>query len=152
MKREVGVSLTPRGLRQLARSISRLSPILSTPPALLVMKIASLILRPDLWLVPLISLHSFNRPSVSLGSSSLISRRRHCLALSFARLRPPGNIHSPSPRRRTRRTRPFFDATSFEDRAIAAAGCPSFSNNEPQSITRSSKKGPNGGLVRWDPR
>ena len=118
MYRDVGVSLTPRGLRQLARSISRLSPIFSGPVALFAIKIASLILRPDSRLVDVTAFHSVRRPSFSFGSSSLISRRRHCLSVSFLRLRPPGNIQSLSRRRLTRRTRPRFEATSFEDLAI----------------------------------
>jgi hypothetical protein len=108
----------PRGLRQRALSISRWSPILRIPEALLAMKIASLILRPERRLMARTSFHSFNRPSFSFGSSSLISRRRHCFSLSFPRLRPPGNIHNLSPRRLTRSTRPRFVATSFEDFSI----------------------------------
>jgi hypothetical protein len=118
IKREVGVSLMPRGLRQLARSISRLSPIFTGPVALFAIKIASLIFRPDRRLVDVTSFHSVRRPSFSSGSSSLISRRRHCFSVSFLRLRPPGNIQSLSRRRLTRRTRPRFEATSLDDRAI----------------------------------
>jgi hypothetical protein len=112
------VSLMPYGLRQLARSISRLSPILSSPAALLAIKIASLILRPDSRLVDVTSFQSVRRRSLSFGSSSLISRRRHCLSVSFLRLRPPGNIQSLSRRRRTSRTRPRLEATNFDDLAI----------------------------------
>jgi hypothetical protein len=119
MKREVGVSFTPRGLRQIARSISRLSPIVRRPVVLLPIKIASLILRPDRRLVDVTSFHSVRRPSFKFGSSSFISRRRHCLSVSFRRLRPPGNIQSLSRRRLTRRTRPFFEATNFDDFAIS---------------------------------
>jgi hypothetical protein len=118
MYREVGVSLTPRGLRQPARSISRLSPILRIPAVLFAIKIASLILRPDSRLVDVTSFQSVRRRSLSFGSSSLISRRRHCLSVSFLRLRPPGNIQSLSRRRLTRRTRPRFEATNFDDLAI----------------------------------
>jgi hypothetical protein len=143
MKREVGVSLTPLSLRQLARSISRLSPILSVPLILFVVKTASFIFRPDRWLVALTSLHSFSRPSFIFGSSSLISRRRHCFSVSFPRLRPPGNIHNLSTRRRTRRARPLFDATSFEDLVILAAECCFSKKLISRQITRSSKKGPN---------
>ena len=100
------------------------------------MNIASLIFRPDRRLVALTSLHSFNRPSLSFGNSSLISRRMHCFSVSFPCLRPPGNIHNLSPRRRTRSTRPFFDATSFEDFAIAVQH---YTKLSPE-ITRSSKK------------
>jgi hypothetical protein len=49
----------------------------------------------------------------------LISLRRQSLSVSRARLRPPGNIQSPSRFRLTRSTRPRFTATSFEDFAIA---------------------------------
>lgn len=116
--REVGVNLIPRGFRHDALSISRLSPISNWPDAFFVRKIASLIFRPESRFLPLTSFHSFNGPSLSFGSSSLISRRRHFLSLSPARLQPPGNIQSLSRRRLTRSTRPFFAATSFEDFAI----------------------------------
>jgi hypothetical protein len=86
---------------------------------LLAIKIASLILRPDRRLVDVTSFHSVRRPSFSFGSSSFISRRRHCRSVSFRRLRPPGNIQSLSRRRLTRRTRPFFEATNFDDFAIS---------------------------------
>ncbi len=82
------------------------------------MNIASLIFRPDLGFLALTSFQSFNRPSLSFGSSSRISLRRQSLSLSRARLRPPGNIHSPSRFRLTRSTPPPFAATSFEDFAI----------------------------------
>jgi hypothetical protein len=112
------VSLTPCGLRQAARSSSRSSPILSRPVALSAIKIASLILRPDRRLVDVTSFQSVRRPSFSFGSSSFISRRRHCFSVSLLRLRPPGNIQSLSLRRLTRRTRPRFEATNFDDLAI----------------------------------
>jgi hypothetical protein len=118
MYREVGVSLMLRGLRHIALSISRLSPIFNSPDTLAAIKMASLILRPDRRFLFVTSFHSLSRPSLSLGSSSLISRWRHCLSLSVARFRPPGNIHSRSRRRRTKRTRPRFIATNFEDLAI----------------------------------
>lgn len=117
MYREVGVSLMPRGLRHTARSISRLSPIVNSPDTLPAMNIASLILRPDSRFLFLTSFQSLSRPSLRLGSSSLISRWRHCLSLSLVRFRPPGNIQRRSRRRRTKRTRPPFTATNFEDLA-----------------------------------
>jgi hypothetical protein len=49
----------------------------------------------------------------------LISLCRHSFALSRLRLRPPGNIQSPSRFRLTRSTRPRFAATSFEDFVIS---------------------------------
>jgi hypothetical protein len=113
------VSLMPRGLRQLARSISRLSPIFNRPDALFATKIASLIRRPDRLLVDVTSFQTLRPPSFSLGSSSFISLRRHCFSFSFLRLRPPGNIQSLSRRRLTSRIRPRFEATNFDDLAIA---------------------------------
>jgi hypothetical protein len=59
-----------------------------------------------------------DRPSLSFGNSSLISLRRQSLALSRARLRPPGNIQRPSRFRLSSSTRPRFAATSFEDFAM----------------------------------
>src|SRR6266404_8114762 len=108
----------PRGLRHVALSISCLSPMARRPEALLAMNIASLIFRPDLGFLALTSFQSFNRPSLISGSSSRISLRRQSLSLSRARLRPPGNIQTPSRFRLTRSTRPRFAATSFEDFAI----------------------------------
>src|ERR1700761_2018841 len=111
----------PRGLRQVARSSSRLSPMSSSPVARLAMKIASLMRRPVSRFLVLTSFQRRSRPSLSLGSSSLISRLRQSLSVSFCRLRPPGNIQRPSRRRRTRRTRPRFAATSLDDFAISCA-------------------------------
>src|ERR1700733_3607245 len=108
----------PRGLHHVALSISFLSPIVRRPDAFNVTKIASLIFRPERRFLPLTSLQSLTRPSLSFGSSSLISLRRQSLSLSRARLRPPGNIQSPSRFRLTSSTRPRFAATSFEDFAI----------------------------------
>src|ERR1700694_1401051 len=108
----------PRGLRYVALSISFLSPIVRRPDAFDVTKIASLMFRPERRFLALTSFQSLTRPSLSFGSSSLISLRRQSLSLSRARLRPPGNIQSPSRFRLTRSTRPRFAATSFEDFAI----------------------------------
>jgi hypothetical protein len=118
MYRDVGVKRSPHGLHQLALSISRLSPIVSRPLTFLAMKIASLILRPDRRFFDLTSFHRRMRPTFSLGNSSLISRLRQSFSFSRRRLRPPGNIQRRSRRRLTRRTRPRFVATSFEDFAI----------------------------------
>src|ERR1700682_4256597 len=108
----------PRGLRHVALSISFLSPIVRRPDAFAVTKIASLIFRPERRFLAVTSFHSLRLPSLSFGSSSLISLRRQSLSLSRARLRPPGNIQSPSRFRLTSSTRPRFAATSFEDFAI----------------------------------
>jgi hypothetical protein len=108
----------PRGFRQVALSISFLSPIVRRPDAFAVTKIASLIFRPEQRFLALTSFQRLTRPSLSFGSSSLISLCRQSLALSRARLRPPGNIQSPSRFRLTSSTRPRFAATSFEDFAI----------------------------------
>src|SRR6202163_3878188 len=108
----------PRGLRQIALSISFLSPIVRRPDAFAAMKIASLIIRPERRFLVLTSFQSLRRPSLSFGSSSLISLRRQSLSLSRARLRPPGNIQRPSRFRLTSSARPRFAATSFEDFAI----------------------------------
>src|ERR1700676_4876098 len=108
----------PRGFRQVALSISFLSPIVRRPAAFAVTKIASLIFRPERRFLAITSFQSLTRPSLSLGSSSLISLRRQSLSLSRARLRPPGNIQRPSRFRLTSSTRPRFAATSFEDFAI----------------------------------
>jgi hypothetical protein len=53
------------------------------------MNIASFIFRPDLGFLDLTSFQSFNRPSLSFGSSSRISLRRQSLSLSRA-LAPSG--------------------------------------------------------------
>src|ERR1700754_3759770 len=108
----------PRGLRQVALSISFLSPIVRRPDAFAVTKIASLIFRPERRFLAVTSFQRRRRPSLSFGSSSLISLRRQSLSVSCARLRPPGNIQSPSRFRLTRSTRPRFTATSLEDFAI----------------------------------
>jgi hypothetical protein len=102
----------------MALSISFLSPIFSVPVAFLTRKMASLIFRPDLRFLAVTLLQSRTRPNFSLGSSSLISLRRQSFSVSRARFRPPGNIHSRSRLRRTRRTLPRFTATSFDDFAI----------------------------------
>jgi hypothetical protein len=107
----------PRGLRQIALSISFLSPIVRRPDAFAATKIASLIFRPERRFLVLTSFQSLRRPSLSFGSS-LISLRRQSLSLSRARLRPPGNIQRPSRFRLTRSARPRFAATSFDDFAI----------------------------------
>src|ERR1700692_2707384 len=109
----------PCGLRQIALSISFLSPIFRRPAAFAATKIASLIFRPERRFLALTSFQSLRRPSLSFGSSSFISLRRQSLSLSRASLRPPGNIQSPSRFRLTRSTRPRFAATSFEDFAIS---------------------------------
>src|SRR5437660_2551064 len=111
----------PRGLCQAARSISFLSPIASLPLALLAMKIASLILRPERLFLAFTSFQRLIRPSFSFGSSSRISRRRQSFSDSRARLRPPGNIQRPSDRRLTSRTLPRLAATNLEDLAIVLA-------------------------------
>src|ERR1700680_3710354 len=108
----------PRGLRQVTLSISCLSPIVRRPDAFAVTKIASHIFRPERRFLAVTSIQSLRLPSLSFGSSSLISLRRQSLSLSRARLRPPGNIQSPSRFRLTSSTRPRFAATSFEDFAI----------------------------------
>ena len=108
----------PRGLRQTALSISFLSPIFKRPEALLATKIASLIFLPERRFLDLTSFQSRTGPSLSFGSSSLISRRRHSFSVSRARFRPPGNIHSRSRLRLTKRTLPRFATISFEDFAI----------------------------------
>jgi hypothetical protein len=118
MYRDVGVRRMPRGLRHVALSISFLSPIVRRPDAFAVTKIASLIFRPERRFLAVTSFHSLRRPSLSFGSSSLISLRRQSLSLSRARLRPPGNIQSPSRFRLTSSTCPRLAATSFEDFAI----------------------------------
>jgi hypothetical protein len=144
----------PRGLRQIALSISCLSPIVRRPDAVAVRKIASLIFRPERRFLAVTSFQSRRRPSLSFGSSSLISLRRQSLSLSRARLRPPGNIQSPSHFRLTSSTRPRFAATSFEDFAIplkvisvepisnpSPKTCPKFKRSPPQLAAS-----PSGGL------
>src|ERR1700687_1245027 len=108
----------PRGLRHVALSISFLSPMARRPDAFFATNIASLIFRPDLRFLALISFQSLNRPSLSSGSSSRISLRRQSFSVSRARLRPPGNIHNRSRLLLTNKTRPRFTATSFDDFAI----------------------------------
>src|ERR1700736_6795898 len=108
----------PLGLRHVALSISFLSPIVRRPDALAATKIASLIIRPERRFLAFTSFQSLTRPILSFGSSSLSSLRRQSLSVSRGRLRPPGNIQSPSRLRLTSRTRPRFAATSFEDFAI----------------------------------
>src|SRR5260370_21738205 len=105
----------PRGLRGGALSISFLAPIVRRPDAFAVTKIASLILRPERRFLAVTSFQSLRLPSLSFGSSSLISLRRQSLALSRARLRPPVNIQSPSRFRLTTTTRPRFPAPTFDD-------------------------------------
>jgi len=93
----------PRGLRQVALSISYLSPIAKLPDAFSAMKIASLIFptgnAPGFDLFPEVS-----HPSLIFGSSSLISRRRQSLSLS--RAFPSSAKHqqtvAPSPYKNTR--------------------------------------------------
>ena len=88
------------------------------PDAFFATNIASLILRPDLRFLTLTSLQSLNRPNLSLGSSSRISRRRQSFSVSRPRRRPPGNIHSRSRLLLTSKTRPRLAATSLDDFAI----------------------------------
>src|SRR6266404_6834433 len=76
----------PRGLRQVALSISFLSPIVRRPAAFAATKIASLIFRPERRFLALTSFQSLRRPSLSFGSSSLISLRRQSLSLSRSAL------------------------------------------------------------------
>lgn len=83
------------------------------------MNIASFIFRPDLGFLDLTSFQSFNRPSLSFGSSSRISLRRQSFSVSRPRLRPPGNIHNRSRLLLTNKTRPRFAATNFDDFTIA---------------------------------
>jgi hypothetical protein len=85
------------------------------PFAFSAMKMASLILRPERLFFALTSFQSRTLPNLSRGSSSLISRRRHSVSVSRGRLRPPGNIHKPSRRRRTKSTLPRLAATSLAD-------------------------------------
>ena len=106
------------GLCHVALSISCLSPMARRPVALFAMKMASLILRPDLRFLTLTSFQSFNRPSLSFGSSSRISLHRQLFSVSRPRLRPPGNIHNRSRLLLTNQIRPRFAATSFDDFAI----------------------------------
>ena len=108
----------PRGLLQVALSISLLSPMARRPEALLAMNIASLIFRPDLGFLALTSFQSVKRPNLSLGSSSRISLRRQPFSVSRPRLRPPGNIHNRSRLLLTNKIRPRFATTSFDDFAI----------------------------------
>src|SRR5258708_8551864 len=87
----------PRGLRQVALSISCLSPIVRRPDAFAVTKIASLIFRPERRFLALTSFQALRRPSLSFGSSSLISLPRQSLSLSRAPSPPPLNLTLPSP-------------------------------------------------------
>src|SRR5260370_9668642 len=109
----------PRGLRHVALSISLLSPMARRPEALLATNIASLIFRPDLGFLALTSLQSFNRPSLSFGSSSRISLRRQSFSVSRPRLRPPGNIHNRSHLLLTNKLPPPLPATTFHHFPIA---------------------------------
>src|SRR6266481_725985 len=136
----------PRGLRQVALSISFLSPIVRRPDTFAVTKIASLIFRPERRFLALTSFQSLRRPSLSFGSSSLISLRRQSLSLSRSRLRPPGNIQAPSRFRLTSSTRPRFAATSFEDFAIPykhhlSNHCPLLVRKSVQNITKAAYVG-----------
>src|SRR3977135_3154942 len=115
----------PWGLHQVALSISFLSPILRRTAAFDATKMASLIFRPERRFLALTSFHSRTRPSLRLGSSSLISLRRQSLALSLGRFLPPGNIQSLSHRCLTSSTRPRFEATSFEDFILQLSNHPS---------------------------
>ena len=72
---------------------------------------------------PLTSFQSVNRPSLSLGSSSRSSLLKQSFSVSFARRRPPGNIHSRSRLLLTNKTRPRFAATSLDDFAIPGPCC-----------------------------
>jgi hypothetical protein len=109
----------PRGLRHTALSISFLSPIVRRPDAFLAIKIASLIFLPERRFLDVTSFQRRTCPTLSFGSSSLISLRRQALAFSCARFRPPGNIHRRSRLRLTKRTLPRLTATNFEDFAIS---------------------------------
>src|SRR5258708_31134748 len=137
----------PRGLREVALSISFLSPIVRRPAAFAVTKIASLIIRPERRFLALTSFQSLRRPSLSFGSSSLISLRRQSLSLSRACLRPPGNIQSPSRFRLTSSTRPRFAATSFEDFAMPYNH--HLSNHCPLALVLNSVQ--NEGGLHWRP-
>src|ERR1700687_6133122 len=88
------------------------------------MNMASLIFRRDLGFLDLTSFQSFNRPSLSFGSSSRISLRRQSFSVSRPRLRPPGNIHKRSRLLLTNKIRPRLAATSFDDFAIAVTHHP----------------------------
>jgi hypothetical protein len=112
MYRDVGVSRSRCGFRHSARSSSFLSPMSRRPDTFFAVKIASLIFLPEKRFLLVASFQSVTRPVFSLGSSSLISRRRHSLSVSPASLRPPGNIQSPSFRRLTSSTLPRFSATT----------------------------------------
>jgi len=138
----------PRGLRHVALSISFLSPIVRRPDAFAVTKIASLIFRPERRFLALTSFQSLTRPSLSFGSSSLISLRRQSLSLSRARLRPPGNIQSPSRFRLTSSTRPRFAATSFEDFAIPIKH---HLSTQPSILFQNPIKNYNQGRLSWRP-
>src|ERR1700687_4189609 len=84
----------PRGLRHVALSISFLSPIVRRPDAFAVTKIASLIFRPERRFLALTSFQSLRRPSLRLGSSSLISLRSLYRFLARAcALRETSKVH-----------------------------------------------------------
>ena len=123
----------PRGLLHFALSISFLSPMVRRPDAFFATNIASLILRPDLRFLTLTSFQSLNRPNLSLGSSSRISRRRQSFSVSRPRRRPPGNIHSRSRLLLTSKTRPPLAATSLDDFAILER-CRPTTNRQHNSI------------------
>jgi hypothetical protein len=140
---EVGVRCTPRGFRQIALSISFLSPIVRVPVVFRTTKMASLIFLPDWRFLALTFFHSRTWPSLSLGSSSLISRRRQSRSLSRPRFRPPGNIQSRSLLRRTNRTLPALTATSFDDLAIEPTkSCHSKSAHEYRALAGRAKATP----------
>jgi hypothetical protein len=113
----------PRGLRHVALSISFLSPMARRPDALFATNIASLIFLPDLRFLASTSFQSLNRPNLSSGSSSRISRLKQSFSVSRPRLRPPGNIHRWSRLLLTNSTRPRFVATSLDDFAITLPHC-----------------------------
>jgi hypothetical protein len=138
----------PRGLRHVALSISFLSPIVRRPDAFAVTKIASFIFRPERRFLAVTSFQSLRLPSLSFGSSSLISLRRQSLSLSRARLRPPGNIQSPSRFRLTSSTRPRFAATSFEDFAIPIKH---HLSTQPPILFLNPIKNHNQGRLSWRP-
>src|SRR5258707_10278015 len=74
----------PRGLRQVALSISFLSPIVRRPAAFAVTKIASLIFRPERRFLTFTSFQSLRRPSLSFGRSPCAGNLYRFLARAFA--------------------------------------------------------------------
>src|SRR5260370_31355245 len=98
----------PRGLRQIALSISFLSPIVRRPDAFAATKIASLIFRPERRFLVLTSFPRLRRPSFSFGKPSLISLLTQALYLFSPRFRPPGKIQIPLPFCVSRHPRPPF--------------------------------------------